>query len=84
MATVRTYDPQLLQAERRRRNNLRRLKGLGLHAMLIVLLGLMLYPVIWMVFSALRPEAEIFGDMGFIPTTGRLRTSRAAGTFTAI
>ncbi|WP_127753022.1 carbohydrate ABC transporter permease [Devosia sp. 1566] len=68
MATAKTYDPELLQLERRRRANWRRIKGLGLHLVLIALLGIMLYPVIWMVFSALRPEAEIFGDMGFIPT----------------
>jgi multiple sugar transport system permease protein len=68
MAIAKTYDPERLRAEKRRRENIRRLKGLGLHALLICLLGIMLYPVIWMVFSALRPEAEIFGDMGFIPT----------------
>ncbi|WP_172123291.1 MULTISPECIES: carbohydrate ABC transporter permease [unclassified Devosia] len=68
MATAKTYDPELLHLERRRRANWRRIKGLGLHLVLIALLGIMLYPVIWMVFSALRPEAEIFGDMGFIPT----------------
>ncbi|MDB5623468.1 MAG: sugar transporter permease [Devosia sp.] len=72
MATAKTYDPELLRAERRRRENLRRLKGLGLHLLLIGLLCIMLYPVIWMVFSALRPEAEIFGDMGFIPTNWTL------------
>lgn len=68
MATVKTYDPELLRAHRRKRENIRRLKGFGLHLLLIALLGIMLYPVIWMVFSAFRPEAEIFGDMGFIPT----------------
>jgi multiple sugar transport system permease protein len=67
MATAKTYDPQALRAHRRRRDNLRRLKGFGLHLVLIALLGIMLYPVIWMVFSAFRPEAEIFGGMGFIP-----------------
>jgi multiple sugar transport system permease protein len=72
MATAKTYDPKLLRAERRRRSNLRRIKGLAMHALLIALLGIMLYPVIWMVFSAFRPEAEIFGDMGFIPTNWTL------------
>src|SRR5690606_464883 len=76
MATAKTYDPEVLRAEKRRRANLKRLKGLGLHAILIVLLGIMLYPVIWMVFSALRPEAEIFGDMGFIPTNWTLDNFR--------
>jgi len=72
MATAKTYDPELLQAERRRRETWRRIKGLGLHLLLITLLSVMLYPVIWMVFSALRPEAEIFGGMGFIPTNWTL------------
>jgi multiple sugar transport system permease protein len=72
MATVKSYDPQALAEQRRRRYLSRQLKAFGLHALLIVLLGIMLYPVIWMVFSALRPEAEIFGNMGFIPTTWTL------------
>ncbi|WP_375599098.1 carbohydrate ABC transporter permease [Devosia sp. Naph2] len=72
MATVKSFDPQLLAEQRRRRFVARQLKGLALHGLLIALLGIMLYPVIWMVFSALRPEAEIFGDMGFIPTTWTL------------
>ncbi|MBW4653482.1 MAG: carbohydrate ABC transporter permease [Kaiparowitsia implicata GSE-PSE-MK54-09C] len=72
MATAKTYDPELLQAQRRRRETRRLLRGVGLHLLLIAILGVMLYPVIWMVFSAFRPEAEIFGDMGFIPTTWTL------------
>ena len=32
----------------------------------------MLYPVIWMVLSSLRPEHEIFGDLGLIPTNWTL------------
>jgi len=68
MATARTYDPEALRAHRRRRDNSRRLRHFILHLILIGLLCVMLYPVIWMVFSSLRPEAEIFGDMGFIPT----------------
>ena len=68
MATDKTYDSAALQAHRRQRANIKRLKHLGLHAMLIALLAVMLYPVIWMVLSSLRPEREIFGDLGFIPT----------------
>jgi multiple sugar transport system permease protein len=73
MAIARTYDPLLLHANRRRRANLRRLQKLGLHLILIALLVVMLYPVIWMVFSSLRPEAEIFGGLGLIPTTWTLQ-----------
>ena len=68
MAIARSYDADALRAHRQRRDNARRLRHFGLHAILIGLLFVMLYPVIWMVFSSLRPETEIFGDMGFIPT----------------
>jgi multiple sugar transport system permease protein len=66
--TGRTFDSGVLRAHKRKRDNARRLRHFGLHVLLIGLLFLMLYPVIWMVFSAFRPEREIFGDMGFIPT----------------
>jgi multiple sugar transport system permease protein len=73
MATIdKSYDSEALRAHRRKRDNARRLRHFGLHLLLIFLLAIMLYPVIWMVFSALRPEAEIFGDMGFIPTNWTL------------
>ena len=68
MAIAKTYDPDALRAHRRRRDNARRLRHFGLHLLLLGLLFVMLYPVIWMVLSSLRPEAEIFGDLGFIPT----------------
>jgi multiple sugar transport system permease protein len=66
--TVRTYDAEALRAHRRKRDNARRLRHFGLHILLIGLLYVMLYPVIWMFFSSVRPETEIFGDLGFIPT----------------
>lgn len=73
MATIaRSYDSEALKEHRERRANVRRLRHFGLHVLLIGLLWIMLYPVIWMVFSSLRPEAEIFGDMGFIPTNWTL------------
>lgn len=68
MATIdRHYDPELLAAGRRRRRLFAALKRLGLHALLITLLLLMLYPVIWMAFSSFRPEDEIFANLGLIP-----------------
>jgi multiple sugar transport system permease protein len=72
MAIDKSYDSEALQAHRRRRRNGTMLRHLVLHAVLIVLLGIMLYPVIWMVLSSLRPEREIFGDLGFIPTNWTL------------
>jgi len=68
MATIdKSYDSEALRAHRRRRDSARRLRHFGLHVLLIGLLFVMLYPVLWMVLSSLRPEREIFGDMGFIP-----------------
>jgi multiple sugar transport system permease protein len=72
MATARTYDAEALRAQRQRRENGRRLRHFALHLLLIGLLVVMLYPVIWMVFSALRPEREIFGNLSFIPTNWTL------------
>src|SRR5690606_39731 len=71
--THRRYDAEALRAHRARRANLRRFRHLLLHLLLITVLFLMLYPVIWMVLSSFRPELEIFGDMGFIPTTWTLQ-----------
>jgi multiple sugar transport system permease protein len=73
MATAKSYDAALLRANRRRRASRSRLQKLGLHLLLIALLIVMLYPVIWMVFSSLRPEAEIFGGLGLIPETWTLQ-----------
>lgn len=67
MATSRSYDPVALKAGRLRRKTVRRLQKFGLHLILIALLTVMLYPVIWMIMSSLRPEAEIFGGLGLIP-----------------
>jgi multiple sugar transport system permease protein len=72
MATVKTYDGEALRARRRHKQNVRRLRHFALHLLLIGLLIVMLYPVIWMVLSALRPEREIFGDVSFIPTNWTL------------
>jgi multiple sugar transport system permease protein len=72
MATAKTYDADALRAHRRRKQNVTRLRHFVLHLVLIGLLIVMLYPVIWMVLSAFRPECEIFGDVSFIPTNWTL------------
>src|SRR5688500_15462251 len=75
MATVasstspRRYDAGALRARRARRANIRRFRHLLLHVVLPALLLVIIYPVIWMVLSSFRPELEIFGDLGIIPTT---------------
>lgn len=71
-AAPRRYDAEALRAYRDRRANIRRFRHLMLHLLLLSLLALMLYPVIWMVLSSFRPELEIFGDMGILPTTWTL------------
>lgn len=68
----RSYDPEVLRQHRLQRQRRQSLRKFGLHCVLILLLGLMLYPVIWMVFSSFRPEREIFGDLGLIPTNWTL------------
>ena len=67
MATARTYDRNAYIEHRRRRRRIAQLRRLGLHAILIVLLLIMLYPVIWMALSSVRPENEIFAGLGLIP-----------------
>lgn len=46
-----------------------RLSSIGKHAALIVLGLLMLYPVLWMVVSSLRPNGYIFNNPGLILNT---------------
>lgn len=75
-ASLKKYDPEALRISRRRRANGRRLRSFSLHLLLVLLLLLMLYPVIWMVMSSLRPEAEIFGGLGLIPETFTLENYR--------
>ena len=52
----RRYDPEALAVRRRRRRRTDLLKRAGLHALLIVLLFFMLYPVIWMVVELVSPR----------------------------
>jgi len=62
--TIVTGRPQLT----RRRNPFRKpLTSVVRHALLIGLALGMLYPVIWMVVSSLRPNDEIFRDPSIIP-----------------
>ena len=73
MAIDKTYDAAALAARRRRRASIMRLQKMGLHIVLTAVLVVMLYPVIWMVMSSLRPEEEIFGGLGLIPDTWTLQ-----------
>jgi len=59
---------ELSQTLRKRREGRERRARLLKHVFLIVLSFIMLYPLIWLVMSSLKPEAEIFGDTSLIPS----------------
>jgi multiple sugar transport system permease protein len=46
-----------------------RLRSMFLHGALILAAFVMLYPLLWMVASSLRPESEIFGSSGIVIDT---------------
>ncbi|MFI5010775.1 MAG: carbohydrate ABC transporter permease [Hyphomicrobiales bacterium] len=52
---------------RRKSGKLSRARRLLTHAALCLLAAAMIYPVIWMVLSSLRPQGEIFANLGVIP-----------------
>ncbi len=70
------YDRRAVRAARNRRARARTMRSFSLHMLLTLLLIVMLYPVIWMVASSFRPEAEIFGGLGLIPKTFTLDNYR--------
>jgi multiple sugar transport system permease protein len=47
----------------------RRITGIAKHVVLILLCLLMLYPVLWMLVSSLRPNGHIFGNPGLVLDT---------------
>ena len=52
-----------------------------LKRILLIAFGLvMLYPLLWMVSSSLKPEEQIFPEPGLCPSTRRWRTTARAGT----
>ncbi len=73
VGAIRKYDLEAVRRSRRRRARERTLRHFSLHLLLIGLLIVMLYPVIWMALSSLRPEEEIFGGLGLIPKTWTLK-----------
>lgn len=73
---ARKYDREAVRRSRRRRTRERTLRHFSLHMLLILLLAVMLYPVIWMFLSSVRPEEEIFGGLGLVPTTWTLENYR--------
>jgi multiple sugar transport system permease protein len=55
-------------------------RGIAKHTGLILLTLVMLYPVIWMVVSSLRPNEEIFRSPGVIPDSFRIENYSAGWT----
>jgi multiple sugar transport system permease protein len=49
-------------------------RAVAWHAVLAGICLLMLYPVLWMVSSSLKPEAAIFSDLSLWPTSASLRS----------
>ncbi len=45
-----------------------RLRSLGKHALLILFSVIMIYPLIWLLVSSLKPNADIFRDLSIITT----------------
>jgi multiple sugar transport system permease protein len=66
-SVVTGLPPEQVRGTRRRRNPFRKpVSSLIRHAILIAAALLMLYPVIWMVVSSLRPNDVIFREPGII------------------
>src|SRR5690606_77613 len=45
-----------------------RLRSLGKHALLILFSVIMIYPLIWLLVSSLKPNADIFRDLSIFTT----------------
>ncbi|WP_049791593.1 carbohydrate ABC transporter permease [Cellulomonas fimi] len=44
-----------------------RLKGLGFHAIVLAIVGVILYPAVWMLSSSFKPSSDIVGNVSLIP-----------------
>jgi len=65
MATIDQTWPDPPATRRRGGNGM--MRALAIHACILVLAVIMLYPVFWMILASLRPQTEIFADLGFFP-----------------
>ena len=66
--SVQTIDPAISATSTAKVSiSTRWLNGLLKHIALLSFGFVMLYPVLWMVASSFRPQAEIFGSVGLIP-----------------
>jgi multiple sugar transport system permease protein len=69
---MKTLDRESLRAQREEARRVRerreRRRALVKHALLILAAFGMLYPLLWMISSSFKPEAEIFGNLSLLPS----------------
>jgi multiple sugar transport system permease protein len=68
MTALDAQTPIVVTARRRRRGRRPIWQSLLRHAALLALCLLMLYPLIWLVVSSLKPNADIFRDLSIFPS----------------
>ncbi|PPK93464.1 multiple sugar transport system permease protein [Kineococcus xinjiangensis] len=61
-----------------RRQDGARARSLMVHALSLVILAVVLYPLLWMVMSSLKPTNQIIGDPSLLPTEASLDNYRTA------
>lgn len=52
---------------RRQHRTRDRVKGLGFHALVLLIVGVILYPAVWMLSSSFKPSSDIVGNVSLIP-----------------
>lgn len=73
MATVADPAPPLPSTHRLGGDGARSFKWLLVHAALISGALLMIYPLVWLASSSLKPASQIFSDLSIVPRTVRLQ-----------
>jgi multiple sugar transport system permease protein len=72
MATATLTDTaEIARAIRAERAKRARVSGVLKHIFLIICSLVMIYPLIWMAMSSLKPNDEIFGQLSLVPSTFR-------------
>lgn len=61
---VSTEQSARLRQQHRTRD---RVKGLGFHAIVLAIVGVILYPAVWMLSSSFKPSSDIVGNVSLIP-----------------
>jgi multiple sugar transport system permease protein len=70
---MKTLDREALGAQREEARRIRARRewrtAIVKHVLLILASFGMLYPLLWMISSSFKPEAEIFGNLSLLPET---------------